>query len=323
MTRKVLLVDCANLFIRCFAAFPQMNVNGEQIGGCIGFLKTLRRLVADISPSEVYVIWESGGSQRRRSLLPEYKLNRKPERLNRFYGDDIPETDENRQRQMVLLLHMLKTIPVCQIYVPNCEGDDVIAYLSRGRFKDAEKVIASSDKDMYQLLDEKTIVYNFHKKTFVTHTDVFEDLRIRTYNFAIAKAICGDATDNVPGIKGVGFKTVAKRIPLLGGETEVTLDEVHAYCTSHLGEAKMYRDVVEGKADIARNWKLVYLDGGMLSASQVSKIDGQVDTFEPSIDKMALIKHLAREGVTDFDVDGFCYSFRCIEGVQFVNRSGK
>jgi DNA polymerase-1 len=321
--RKVLLMDTMNLFIRCFAAFPQMNVNGEQIGGCIGFLKTLRRLVADISPSHVYAIWESGGSQRRRKLLPEYKMNRKPERLNRFYGDDIPESDENRQLQMSLLLQILRTVPVCQIYVPNCEGDDVIGYLSHGRFKDTEKVIASSDKDMYQLLDDKTTVYNFHKKTFVTHQDVFEDLRIKTFNFAIAKAICGDPGDNVPGIKGVGFKTVAKRIPLLGGETEVTLDEVHAYCTSHLGEAKIYRDIVEGKNDIVRNWRLVYLDGSMLSASQISKIDTLVDTFKPNIDKMALIKHLAREGVNDFDADFFTYSFRCIDDVQFVNRSGK
>ena len=66
-----------------------MSSNGYQVGGCVGFLKTLQKLVRELSPTAICVAWEGGGSQRRRKLFPEYKLNKRPEKLNRFYGDDI------------------------------------------------------------------------------------------------------------------------------------------------------------------------------------------------------------------------------------------
>ena len=127
--RVVLIIDGMNAFLRAHAAFPTMNSNGESMGGCIGFLKMMRRIVSELQPKAVYVAWEGGGSQRRRKLYAGYKMNRKPERLNRFYEDDIPDTDENRKHQLVTLLGMLKCVPVCQLYVSDCEGDDVIAYL--------------------------------------------------------------------------------------------------------------------------------------------------------------------------------------------------
>src|SRR5271157_2653521 len=91
--RPVLIVDGLSLFVRSYCAFPQMTGNGEQFGGCIGFMKTLKRITYETSPTAVYVCWESGGSSRRRALLPEYKLNRAPGKLNRFYEDDIPDTE--------------------------------------------------------------------------------------------------------------------------------------------------------------------------------------------------------------------------------------
>jgi DNA polymerase I len=321
MARKILLVDGLNCFVRAWAAYPQMNTDGEQVGGTVGFLKTLRKLALDIKPTVICVVWESGGSQRRRKLLPEYKQNRRPEKLNRFYEDDIPDTNENRQHQLILLINALKNVPACQIYVPNCEGDDVIAYLSRGPFRDDERVIASSDKDMYQLLDDKTLVYNLHKKTYVTPSDVFEQYRIKPHNFAIAKTLCGDPTDNVPGIKGVGFKTAAKRFPMLGGDAVVLLDDVFSFCAAHVDESTVYERVLEHKSDMVRNWRLVYLDGSMLSATQASKVDNVVSTFKPRVDKLGLIKLLVDEGINDFDVDSFFYAFNCIDGVVYSSRS--
>jgi DNA polymerase-1 len=271
----------------------------------------------------ICVVWESGGSARRRKILPEYKLNRRPERLNRFYEDDFPETDSNRQHQIILLLNALKRVPACQIYVPNCEGDDVIAYLSRGPFRADERVIASSDKDMYQLLDSKTSVYNFHKKTYVTAEDVFEQYRIRPYNFALAKTLCGDPTDNVPGIKGVGFKTAVKRFPMLGSDDVVLLTDLFSFCAAHADESAVYERVLGQKSDLERNWRLVHLDGSMLSAAQASKVDSVVNTFKPRVDKLGFIKLLVDEGINDFDVDSFFYAFNCIEGVEYSSRSNR
>jgi len=321
MQRPVLIIDAMNMFIRSYSAYPSMSSHGYQMGGCIGFLKTLRRLANEISPEAIYVAWEGGGSQKRRALYSEYKMNRRPEKLNRFYEDDIPDTEENKQHQIVALLGMLKCAPVCQIYVSDCEGDDVIAYLTRGPFRNANKVIASSDKDMYQLLDENTKIYNLHKKTYVEIPNVIEDFRVQPKNFAIAKALCGDPTDNIPGVKGLGFKTIAKNLPFMSLDGDVLLDDVFKYCHSHADESVIFRRILENQDNVRRNWRLVHLDGSMLSAHQSSIVDNLVSTFVPRIDRIGLIRNLVREGVNDFDVEDFFYAFNCINNVENRTRN--
>jgi DNA polymerase-1 len=285
------------------------------MGGCIGFLKTLRRLVDEQCPSSVYIAWEGGGSAKRRKLFPEYKLNRRPEKLNRFYGDDIPDTDDNRMHQMVTLITMLKNVPVCQLYVSDCEGDDVVAYLCRAKFRNVDKVIASSDKDMYQLLDDNTKIYNLHKKTYVLNEHVLKDFRVTAKNFAIAKALCGDPSDNIPGVKGMGFKTAVKTFPMLGTEDDILLQDVFDYAAAHRDESKSCQRVLDEIDNVRRNWKLVYLDGGMLSNDQAEKIDYVMEGFKPKISQSNLIKQLVAEGIGDFDVDQFFFPFRCITGL--------
>lgn len=287
------------------------------MGGAVGFLKTLRRLVAELQPSAIYVAWEGGGSQRRRSIYSGYKLNRKPERLNRFYGDDIPDSQDNEKHQIFALLAMLRCVPVCQVYVSDCEGDDVVAYLSRGPMRNVPKVIVSSDKDLYQLLDDTTQVYSLHKKTYVTPADVLVEFRVNVRNFALAKALCGDPSDNVPGIKGLGFKTVSQKFPFLGTEQDILLQEVIDYAQAHRDDSVLYQRVVDQQADLKRNWKLVYLDGSMLSAIQASQVDHVVANFKPRIDKMGLVKLLVKEGIGDFDIEGFFYAFNSIDNVEY------
>jgi DNA polymerase-1 len=305
----ILIVDGLNLFVRSYSAYPAMSTHGYQMGGCVGFLKTLKRITFEMQPSAIYICWESGGSQKRRKLYSEYKLNRRPDKVNRFYEDDIPESDDNQKHQLIALLAMIKYAPACQIYVQDCEGDDVIAYLCRGRFSMIDKIIASSDKDMYQLVDEKTRIYSFHKKTFVKEEDVLSEFRVTAQNFALAKTLCGDPSDNIPGIKGLGFKTIAKLFPFLGSEEVVLLQDVLNYAEAHKEDNHMYKRILDNKDVVQRNWKLVYLDGGMLTALQSSQVDNIISTFAPKIDKVGLVKQLVKEGLGNFDVEDFFYSF--------------
>lgn len=312
MDRPVLIVDGANLFLRSWAAYPTMSTHGYQMGGCIGFMKTLRRILMEIQPKKVFIAWEGGGSRRRRKLYPEYKLGRKAPKLNRFYGEDIPESEENKKHQLISLLGMLKFTPACQVYVSDCEGDDIVAFLCNGPFKNEEKIIVSSDKDMYQLLDEKTRIYSLHKKCIIDANDIFEEFRIKTNNFALAKAMCGDIGDNIPGIKGVGFKTAASKFPMLGNDATLILQEIIDFCSAHSSESAIYRRILENEHDFRRNWRLVHLDGSMLSNDQVSKVQYTIDTFEPRVDRIGLIKALVKEGINDFDIEAFFYAFRCV-----------
>ena len=243
-------------------------------------------------------------------------MNRKPEKMNRFYEDDIPDTEDNRKHQIESLLHMTRCAPVCQLYVSDCEGDDLVAYLCRGPMRTEDKIIVSSDKDLYQLLDDQTRLYSLHKKTFVTKETVMEEFRVQAKHFALAKALCGDPGDNVPGIKGCGFKTVAKLFPFLGIDDDVLLQQVIDYAHTHIDESPKFQRIVEQEEDVKRNWRLVYLDGSMLSAPQQQQIDHRIQNFVPKADRMGLVKQLVKEGIGDFDVEDFFYAFHCIENLQ-------
>jgi 5'-3' exonuclease len=316
MDRPVFIIDGYNLFLRSFSAYPTMSAHGYQMGGCVGFLKSLQRLSREFQPIQIYITWEGGGSQRRRKIYPEYKANRKPGKLNRFYEDDIPDTEENKQHQLVSLLNILKSVPVCQVYVSDCEGDDVVAFLCKGPLRDKNRVIVSADKDMYQLLDDNTKIYSLYKKRFVTKEDLFEEFRIKSHNFALAKCLCGDDSDNVPGVKGIGFKSVSKKFPMLGGDDTIILQDLIDYAASHKDESVIYKRVVEESAAVQRNWQLVHLDGSMMSADQMKKVEYVVNTFEPSINKMTFIRSLVKEGINDFDFEGFFYDLSCVEGLK-------
>ena len=317
--RPVFIIDGMNMFLRSYSAYPQMSSHGYQMGGTVGFLKSLQRLCREYQPAGVYVTWEGGGSQRRRKIYPDYKSNRKPGKLNRFYDDDIPDSEENKQHQLISLLNALKNVPVCQVYVSDCEGDDIVAYLTRGPFRERDVVIVSADKDMYQLLGPKVKIYSLYRKKFITDEDLFEEFRIRAHNFAIAKCLCGDDSDNIPGIQGFGFKGVAKKFPMLGSDETIILQDVINF--AHTQKGVLYKRLVEETDAVNRNWQLVHLDGSMLSADQMKRVDHAVDTFKPTVNKMGLIKLLLKEGISDFDYEGFYYDLSCVDGLRYSSEN--
>jgi DNA polymerase-1 len=172
---------------------------------------------------------------------------------------------------------------------------------------------------MYQLLDESTRIYSLYRKKFITREDLFDEYRVKSHNFALAKCLCGDDSDNIPGVRGLGFKTVAKKFPMLGSDDTILLQELLDYAASHAESGAIYKRVTENAQDVKRNWQLVHLDGSMLSADQAKRVENVVDTFEPTVNKISLIKLLIKEGVTDFDAEGFYYDLLCIDGVRFVS----
>jgi 5'-3' exonuclease len=317
-TRPILMVDSRNLFTRHYVVNPDMSSHGLQIGGIIGFLKTVRRLVSELSPQRVVIVWEGGGSTKRRAIYADYKANRKPERLNRFYEDDIPDTEDNRVWQMANLAKLLKRFPVTQVYVQDCEGDDVIAYLCRTHFKNNKKIILSNDRDFYQLLDEDTCVYSPQTKRIHTADDVKKEFYgITPRNFAMAKALCGDTSDNIKGVRGLGFKTLASRIPLLIADHDVTIDEVLDYCRVRSSEAKVMQETVKSESIIRMNWRLVYLGGSTLTHDQESKVNSILAEPTPKIDMLSFMRDLNEIGVRSIDnPQQFCVSFISLTRTQ-------
>lgn len=307
--RPILLIDARNLFIRNYVCNPAMSTHGHHMGGTVGFLSSFRKIIDIVYPSRICVIWEGGGNSRRRALFSEYKSRRKPPRLNRFYEGDIPDTAENHEFQIKVLIEFLKYLPICQLYVSDSEADDVIGYLCRHEFHGQEKVILSSDKDFYQLLDETTRVYSLTSKEFVTEADLFEQYGITAQNFCLAKALNGDSSDGIPGIKGIGFKTALKRFPALGEPRDVSIDEILETCQEKQGEKiAAYKNILEGADILKRNWRLMYLDTLNLSADQIKKIRFQLENSNGRSNKFAFLKKTIDEGIGTFDSQGLFMS---------------
>lgn len=316
--RPILIVDSLNLFIRNFVANPTVSAKGEAAGGIVGFLGYLASVADRTLPKKVILVWEGGGSARKREIFNEYKAHRKPERLNRYHLGDIPDTVDNRNAQIRSIISLVKHLPVVQIYVENCEADDVIGYICRYKFPEDNKVILSSDKDFYQLLNDKVKIYNPHSKRFVNEADVLSRFNISPQNFCIAKAICGDVSDNVPGVEGVGFKTVAKRFPELASPVSVLLEEILTRASERLADSdlKALRQIVEQADIVRRNWQLMHLDTSNLSASQIKKIDNSFELYEEKRDKIGLMRGLIAEGLPGIDADPIFRSLSCVERKQ-------
>ena len=312
-TRPVILVDAYNLFTRHFIANPAMSKNGDHVGGTLGFLKSLATLSDHLKPSEMYVVWEGGGSTRRRAIYKDYKKQKRPQKLNRFYGDDIPDTMENRSRQVSLTIELLKTVPVRQVYVSDCEADDIIAYLAKYKFSEKRCVIVSSDKDYYQLLSNRIIQWSPGQKDFVTMKDVSKKFGMFPENFLVARCFCGDGSDSLPGIKGAGFKTLIKRFPELADPEFISVDEILKLSldrgsTKAGQKIKLFQNINENPHVPLRNWKLMHLGTINLAASQIQKVESIVDTFDNSGNKIKLMRTLMREGLSTFDADSFFMS---------------
>ena len=313
---KILIIDAMNLFTRHYIAHPAMNSNGEQVGGIIGFLYELCRHIEEIKPAKTFIVWESGGSQKRRNILKEYKQGRRPGKLNRYYEDDIPDTIANRNFQLSLLIETIDTTTCNQIYIQDCEADDVIAYLSNYYFKDKRKIIVSSDKDFYQLLSNNTVIYSPTWKRYVNKHTVLDKFEIHPNNFCLAKAIVGDKSDNIEGVKGVGFKFLSKYFPEFKEEQDILLSDLINKCNKKINEGtkiKKYGKIITSSNIIKRNIKLMILDTGFLTNEQVKKVKFSIEQKENTKNKLSMIRLLIKNGINNFNVDRMFLALRLME----------
>lgn len=317
--RPIVVVDGMNVFIRHFCVNETTTTGGEPVGGVVGFVKYINRLVSDFVPRRLYIVWEQGGaSPRRKQIYPGYKANRAKDKTTfKNINQDstsrkwILDDTENKIKQLHLLTNILKQLPVCQIYIPDTEADDIVAYLLRFKLQheNCRKILVSSDKDFYQLLENPSIeIYDPARKILVSGQKVLEEYKISPRNFCLARTLVGDNSDNIDGIDGIGLKTVAKRLPELA---EVDADwqpkDIMGFCQKRIDEkskVKAYQDILNNRDIIDRNWQLMYLDSSSLSASQLQKVDYTVENFKPQMNKLGLIKTMIDAGVvTDIDFD--------------------
>ena len=305
MSDRCLIVDAYNLFIRHYVANPTMSKNGEQIGGIVGFYNNLTKLIDRTNAKDVYVIWEGGGSVRKKNVYTDYKRQSRPVKLNRYY-DDIPDTMQNSNYQIKALIKFLDNFPVTQLYVEGSEADDVIGYLCKYRFKSRPKVILSSDHDYYQLLDKLTVIYSPTLKTFVDEKFVINKFGIHPQNFGLAKAIVGDNSDNIPGVPGAGFKTLVKEYGHLFQNPEFDANRCQLFLENDVkmknSKKKIYKSIKENEDMIERNFKVINLDVDNLAHYQVNKLEQKLENNKKTYDNINIHKLLNENAINSIDI---------------------
>lgn len=271
-----LFMDGTNFFMRGISASTSLDLNGNPIGGLTSVINALKRICELTKPNSVVVVFDGeGGSLKRREIYKEYKNQRKPMKVKTNYLDP-KDAEQNLHFQFNKLLELLECLPVHIIRLKNVEADDVIGYLS-SHFPDDQRVIASGDKDFYQLLNDKTIIYCPSKKTLKTKLDCIEEFGVHPNNFAVAKALVGDKSDNIKGVPGLGFKTLTKLFPILKNSQPTDLAQLFNLCTEKVNTAPKFQAILNNRDLIMVNLRLVQLQDTIMGIQNIERIKNVLD----------------------------------------------
>lgn len=238
---KLLLMDGHSILNRAFYGLPDLtNSAGEHTGAIFGFINMMLKFIEDEQPDNFAVAFDVHAPTFRHKMYDAYKGTRKPM---------APELKE----QVPRMQEMLKAMGVPVITMEGWEADDILGTLSRiGEEKGFDVTIVSGDRDLLQLATEKVKISI--PKTKKTGTEIeqyyakdVQDLYgVTPKQFIDVKALMGDASDNIPGVEGIGEKTASALIAQYG-----SIEECHA----HVDELKPPR----ASKNLAAQWDIAVL----------------------------------------------------------------
>ncbi len=315
--KRVLIIDQLNLFFRNYIVNPSLSSNGMPIGGLKGCFQSIQKIVRESKPDLIITCWDGeGGSAKRKLIKKDYKAGRKPIRLNRDIRVMSEDQEiENKIWQQARLIEYYNQVPIIQFMFKSTEADDIIAYLSNMKeLQHAEKLIISSDKDFFQLLNSKTVLYRPIQKEILNEKSIVEKFNIHPNNFAIARALVGDKSDNIDGVEGLGLKTIAKRFSMLKESTQITIDNLMEYSHEMLKESnvKAYSKVLENRSLIDRNYKMMQLYAPILSINAKKQIRETIKNPDLSFNKTELLKMMLKDGFGEINFSELFQNFNRI-----------
>ena len=197
--KPLVLVDGMGYLFRAFYALPPLTTSrGEPTGAVRGVLSMLYKLLDDYEPERIAVVFDAPGKTFRDDLYPEYKANRPP------FPPDL-------KAQIEPILEAVEAMGLAILRIDGVEADDVIGTLAdQASRAGLTTVISTSDKDMAQLVDERTSLVNTMTDTEMDPGGVREKFGVAPDRIVDYLALVGDSVDNIPGVPKVGPKTAVK-----------------------------------------------------------------------------------------------------------------
>ena len=202
MGKKFVLIDGHSIIYRSYFAFaknPLKNSKGKITSGIFGFLNTLEKIKKAIGSEYITLVLDAPGKTFRYEIYEEYKATRPPT------PPDIPfQVDKVKE--------ICQHLGITSFEIEGYEADDVLATLAVSLQKKGSVYIVTSDKDLFQLVNDRIFIYDAYKNLILDRSQVFKKFKVAPERIADYLALTGDASDNVPGVPGIGPKRAVEII---------------------------------------------------------------------------------------------------------------
>jgi DNA polymerase-1 len=230
---RILLIDGANTLYRAFFALPPLrSPDGTPTNAALGFVNMINKLVREERPDQVVVVFDARGRTFRHERYAEYKAGREAQ-------------PEDLSSQIPLVRELIDAYRIPILEVPGFEADDVIATLVARAPADARISVVSTDRDLMQIVSPRVTLLDGIRDRRFGPDEVRERFGVPPERVLDLRALVGDTSDNIPGVKGIGEKGAAKLLQQWGD-----LDNLLA----HVAEVTppRARTALEAGADTAR-----------------------------------------------------------------------
>ena len=198
--RKLVVIDGANAMFRAFFGIPGLRApDGTPTNAVLGFANILNKIIRDEAPDYIAVAFDPKGGSFRNEVYADYKANREA-------------TPEDLSAQVPLIRELIAAHEISLLEVAGFEADDVIATLVRLAAGEADVSIISTDKDLMQLCSDRVELLDGIKERRFGPKEVQEKFGVPPEQMLDLRALVGDPSDNIPGVKGIGVKGAAKLI---------------------------------------------------------------------------------------------------------------
>ena len=249
---RLVVVDGANALYRAFFAIPNLRApDGTPTNAAYGFVTMLAKVLREERPTHVVVAMDPPGGSFRNTLYPAYKAGR----------DKQPE---DLTAQIPLVAALCEAFHVRLVALAGFEADDVIATLVESAPAGGEVCIVSTDKDLMQLVRPGVELLDTMKGRRIDEAAVVERFGVGPSQLLDLRALVGDPSDNIPGVKGIGEKGAAKLIleygdldRLLAEAANVSAKRARESLIAHAEDARLSRELSRLRSDVplAANWE--------------------------------------------------------------------
>lgn len=276
MEKRLIIIDSNALLHRAFHALPPLsNKSGQQTGAVYGFLLTLFKAIKDLNANYIVACFDTKAKTFRHEKFVEYKAHR-------------PVTPPEIISQIPIAKEVLNTFKIPVFAKEGVEADDVIATICKlvEKEDDLQTFIVSGDLDNLQLVNDCVKVYTLGRG--IKDTVIYDRIKV-VERFGVEpgqmnefKALVGDSSDNVPGVKGIGNKTAAEIIQKYGSikelynelatDTAVLKPKIKEALKNNKEIAFLSRELVETKKDVDIDFKIEDCKFGNFDAKEVEEV---------------------------------------------------